>query len=98
MSDPVAGVYRTKEEVEEHKQKDPIARFREVLENAELLTEEELKAMDEGIHRIVNEAAVFAENSPEPGVEELYRHVYADEDVNGRLFFDRKNRLNEDER
>ena len=93
MSDPVAGVYRTKEEVEEHKQKDPIVRFRQVLEEADLLTEDELKAMDEEIHGIVDEAAEFAENSPEPGVEELYRHVYVDEDVNGRLFFDRKNRL-----
>jgi TPP-dependent pyruvate/acetoin dehydrogenase alpha subunit len=49
--------------------------------------------MDRRVHEEVDDAADFAEDSPEPGIEELYRHVYADEDVNGRLFFDRKNRL-----
>jgi pyruvate dehydrogenase E1 component alpha subunit len=93
MSDPVHGVYRTKEEVEEHKEKDPIRRFIDLLVEAELLAEDELQAIDRRIHEEVEDAADFAEQSPEPGLDQLYAHVYADEDVNGRLFFDRKNRL-----
>ena len=93
MSDPVHGVYRTKEEVEEQKRKDPITRFIELLKDNELLTDEELKKMDAEILKVCEEAMEFADNSPEPGIEDLYTHVYATEDVHGRLFFDRKNRL-----
>ncbi|HSJ29955.1 MAG TPA: pyruvate dehydrogenase (acetyl-transferring) E1 component subunit alpha [Longimicrobiales bacterium] len=88
MSDPVHGVYRTKEEVEEHKELDPIRRFIDQLKEASLLTEEELQAIDARVHTEVDDAAEFAENSPEPTEEELYRHVYAQEDVAGRLYFD----------
>jgi pyruvate dehydrogenase E1 component alpha subunit len=88
MSDPVHGVYRTKEEVEEHKGKDPIRRFIDQLQDADLLTKDELEAMDRRVHEEADDAADFADNSPEPPEEDLYRHVYADEDVNGRLYFD----------
>jgi pyruvate dehydrogenase E1 component alpha subunit len=90
MSDPVHGVYRTKEEVEEHKGKDPIRRFADVLEDAGLLTEEELQTMDKRVHEEVDDAAEFAENSPEPGADALYREVYAEINENGRLFFDKR--------
>jgi pyruvate dehydrogenase E1 component alpha subunit len=88
MSDPVHGVYRTKEEVEEHKELDPIRRFIDQLKEASLLTEEELQAIDARVHSEVDDAAEFAENSPEPTEEALYRNVYAHEDVAGRLYFD----------
>ncbi|NIQ54263.1 MAG: hypothetical protein GWN71_13050 [Gammaproteobacteria bacterium] len=45
---------------------------------------------------VVDDAEEFADNSPEPGDEALYEDVYADGDVNGRLFFDRRNRLGGD--
>jgi pyruvate dehydrogenase E1 component alpha subunit len=93
MSDPVHGVYRSKEDVDEAKETDPIKRFIDQLEDAGLLTEEELAAMDEEVQAEVDDAAEFAENSPEPGDEELYTDVYSDEDVHGRLFFDRKDRV-----
>ena len=96
MSDPVHGVYRTKDEVEEQKQKDPITRFIELLKDNDLLADDELKTMDAEIQKVCDEAAEFADNSPEPGIEDLYTHVYATEDVHGRLFFDRKNRLGQD--
>ncbi|MGH7445113.1 MAG: pyruvate dehydrogenase (acetyl-transferring) E1 component subunit alpha, partial [Longimicrobiales bacterium] len=51
MSDPVHGVYRTKEEVEEHKQKDPIARYLEVLKDNELITDDEVHAMDADVQK-----------------------------------------------
>jgi TPP-dependent pyruvate/acetoin dehydrogenase alpha subunit len=40
------------------------------------------------VKRISEEAAEFADKSPEPDPAELYRDIYADEDVNGRLYFD----------
>jgi pyruvate dehydrogenase E1 component alpha subunit len=93
MSDPVHGVYRTKEEVEQHKEKDPIRRFIDQLLEADLLTEDELQATDKRVNEEVEDAADFADHSPEPALDTLYDHVYASEDVNGRLFLDRKNRL-----
>jgi pyruvate dehydrogenase E1 component alpha subunit len=93
MSDPVHGVYRTKDDVEEAKETDPIKRFIDQLEEAGLLDDDELEAMDEEVKEIVDDAEEFADNSPEPGDEELYVDVYADTDVRGRLFFDRRNRL-----
>jgi pyruvate dehydrogenase E1 component alpha subunit len=90
MSDPVHGVYRTKEEVEEHREKDPIRRFIDQLEEADLLSDDELKAMDERIREKVKDAADFAEESPEPSDDALYEHVYAEENPNGRLYFDRR--------
>jgi pyruvate dehydrogenase E1 component alpha subunit len=92
MSDPVHGVYRTKEEVEEHKEKDPIRRFIAQLIEAELLADDELQAIDKRVHEEVDDAADFADKSPEPALDQLYRHVYADEDVHGRLFFDGRER------
>jgi pyruvate dehydrogenase E1 component alpha subunit len=90
MSDPVHGVYRTKEEVEEHKEKDPIRRFIEDLEDAGMLTDDELKAMDEEIKHVVDDAAKFAEESPDPAEDALYDDVYSELNPHGRLFFDRR--------
>jgi pyruvate dehydrogenase E1 component alpha subunit len=93
MSDPVHGVYRTKEDVEDAKKTDPIKRFIDQLEDADLLNEEELQALDQEVQAEVDDAAEFAESSPEPDDDALYSNVYADESVRGRLFFDRRNRL-----
>jgi pyruvate dehydrogenase E1 component alpha subunit len=88
MSDPVHGVYRTKEDVEEAKLNDPIRIYANLLDDLGILSQEELEAMDEEVKQISEEAAEFAEQSPEPAVEELYTEIYAEEDVAGRLYFD----------
>ncbi len=88
MSDPVHGVYRTKEEVEEEKLNDPIRIYANLLADLDVLSQEELEKIDEEVKRISAEAADFAEKSPEPEAPELYRDVYAEEDVAGRLYFD----------
>ena len=87
MSDPVHGVYRTKEEVEEEKQKDPIRVLIDQLTAADLLTEDELNAMDEKIKAEVEDAAQFAESSPDPEPDNLFSNVYAELNPHGRLFF-----------
>ncbi|MGD8278667.1 MAG: pyruvate dehydrogenase (acetyl-transferring) E1 component subunit alpha, partial [Gemmatimonadota bacterium] len=78
MSDPTAGVYRTKEEVDEQKSRDPIRMFIDELQENGLLTKAELLAIDEEVHATVDDAAKFAEESPEPDASALYEDVYSD--------------------
>lgn len=92
MSDPVSGVYRTKEDVEKEKGNDPIRIFADLLARQNILSQEELEKMDAEVKQLSEEAADFADKSPEPGVDQLYTEIYADEDVNGRLYFDMRNR------
>ncbi|MFQ5878888.1 MAG: thiamine pyrophosphate-dependent dehydrogenase E1 component subunit alpha [Dehalococcoidia bacterium] len=68
--------YRTKEEEEYYRDRDPIQRFRERVLAARLLTEEELTAVDTGAAALVEEAVETGETSPLPNVEELYQDVY----------------------
>jgi pyruvate dehydrogenase E1 component alpha subunit len=75
MSDPAK--YRTKEEVEEVKtQHDPIDHVKRLLAEANV-SEEELKDIDRDVRAIVLEAAQFAQESPEPPVDELMMHIYS---------------------
>ena len=77
MSDPIHGHYRTKEEVEEQRKRDPIAVWGEQLKAAKLMTEAEIKAMDEEIMAEVMDSLKFAEESPDPDPSELWTDVYA---------------------
>ncbi len=89
MSDPVSGTYRSKDEVERYThEQDPIAILRERLFEGKHLTQGDLEEMDTEVREIVNEAAEFAENSPAPGPEELYNHVWAELNEHGRLRMD----------
>ncbi len=93
MSDPVSGTYRSKDEVQGKIEKeDPIRILRDRLYEADLLTEDELESMDAEVRKICDEAAEFADESPLPDPVELYTHVYAEEDVHGRLYFDGRER------
>jgi pyruvate dehydrogenase E1 component alpha subunit len=74
MSDPQK--YRTKEEVEEYKQQDPIEAVRKVILQNKWVSEAELEKWDEAVKKEVEEAVKFAEESPLPGAEELYIDVY----------------------
>jgi len=76
MSDPVHGHYRTKEEVEDRKKHDPITLFADLLKSGSLITDDELDEAEKRIKIIVNECVEFAENSPEPPREELWKDVY----------------------
>ncbi len=76
MSDPAK--YRSREEVQEVREKrDPIEHLGEKLIARKLATEDDLKAIDKEIRAIVNAAASFATESPEPAPEELYTDVLA---------------------
>src|ERR1700680_1522951 len=74
MSDPAK--YRTREEVQQMREKhDPIETFGARLVRAGILKEEDLKSVDRDVRQIINRAAEFATDSPEPPPEELYTDV-----------------------
>jgi pyruvate dehydrogenase E1 component alpha subunit len=77
MSDPAK--YRTREEVEKVRtEHDPIEQVRQRAVQKKWATEDELKKIDAKVREIVNEAAEFATNDPEPDPSELYTDIYAE--------------------
>jgi len=77
MSDPIHGHYRTKEEVEEQRKRDPIALWGDQLKAAKLIDDAGIKAMEEGVMAEVMDSLKFAEESPDPDPSELWTDVYA---------------------
>ena len=76
MSDPAK--YRTREEVQKMKdERDPIEQVRQMLLVGGHASEDDLKAIDREIKEVVNAAAEFAKDSPEPSLEELWTDIYA---------------------
>jgi len=76
MSDPVHGVYRSKDEVESRKQSDPIILLGETLKEEGMITDQYFDEAEKRIKKIVEECVEFAENSPDPPVDELWKDVY----------------------
>ncbi len=77
MSDPAK--YRSKDELEDFKGKDPIAHVLDVIKKNKYATEEEIKEIQEDIKQEIEECVKFAEESEYPGEEELYNDTYAEE-------------------
>ena len=76
ISDPQK--YRSKDEVDEYKNQDPIQRvLKTILEN-EFATQEEIDAIDTKINNLVEDSVKFAEESPWPNDNEVYKDVYLD--------------------
>jgi pyruvate dehydrogenase E1 component alpha subunit len=78
MSDAVSGTYRTKAELEEYLKRDPITLLRTAMQDAGEITDDEVTKMDEEIKAVVQDAWDFADASPEPPPEDLYKDVYAE--------------------
>ncbi len=74
MADPEE--YRTKEEVEEWRQRDPIASFSKRLEEEGVLSEEEIEKLDQQAIETIDEAVKFADESPFPELDSLYDDIY----------------------
>lgn len=77
MSDPAK--YREKAELEDYKEQDPIEYVREVLLKNGIATESEIESIEARLKNIVNESVTFAEESPYPTADEVYKDVYADQ-------------------
>lgn len=75
VADP--GTYRTKDEIEEWRKRDPIERLKDQLLNDEAMTSDQFERMSAEIDSIVKEAVEFADKSEEVPVEALYEDVYA---------------------
>ncbi|HWM32340.1 MAG TPA: pyruvate dehydrogenase (acetyl-transferring) E1 component subunit alpha [Methyloceanibacter sp.] len=76
MSDPAK--YRTREEVEKvRSENDPIEQVRRRLIEKKWASEDELKKIDAKVREVVNEAAEFATNDPEPDPSDLYTDITA---------------------
>jgi pyruvate dehydrogenase E1 component alpha subunit len=73
-----AGRYRTSEEVELWRRRDPIEAFRMRLERANLIDEDQAHQIEADVERTVAEAVTFAEESPFPDLSTLYDDVYCD--------------------
>lgn len=77
MSDPAK--YRTREEVQKmREERDPIEQVRALLLNGKHASEEDLKSIDKDIKQVVNAAADFSRESPEPDLAELWTDIYAE--------------------
>ncbi len=73
MSDPAK--YRTKEELQEFKGKDPILTLKSELLEAKIITEDEFKEMDQKCKAVCDAAVNFAKESAEPGLETMYEDI-----------------------
>jgi pyruvate dehydrogenase E1 component alpha subunit len=76
MSDPQK--YRSKEEVEEYKERDPIEHCKKVLLEQFNVSEADIEVMNERVRAQVEESVTFAEESPWPSDDELLKDVYAE--------------------
>ena len=74
MADPEE--YRTKEEVQEWRERDPIETFRRRLADEGVLSEDEYKELDERAGKVVDESVEFADQSPFPELDTLYQDIY----------------------
>ncbi|MDD3181037.1 MAG: pyruvate dehydrogenase (acetyl-transferring) E1 component subunit alpha [Opitutaceae bacterium] len=94
VSDPDT-TYRDKKEIEEYKRtKDPIMVFQNALIAEGVLSDAQIRTIDEAARREAETSANYAEQSPYPTVEDIKKDVYWEEDnpqdkkSQGRIFFD----------
>jgi pyruvate dehydrogenase E1 component alpha subunit len=78
MRDPAGAVYRTKEEVEREKLRDPIVLFRDRAVSGGWLGEADVRSIEKDVNDIIDEAVAFADASPEPPAEWLFTDIYKD--------------------
>ena len=79
MSDAAHGTYRTKDEVDEYRRRDPIKVLGDHMRAGGYLADAELNALTAEVAAEVEDAYQFAEASPDPDPAALYRDVYAPE-------------------
>lgn len=76
ISDPQK--YRTKEEVEEYKQRDPIQLVLNTINKNKYATKEEIAAIDKRVNDVVEASVKFAEESAWPADDEVYKDITMD--------------------
>ncbi|MCZ2443958.1 MAG: pyruvate dehydrogenase (acetyl-transferring) E1 component subunit alpha [Flavobacteriales bacterium] len=76
MSDPQK--YRTKEEVEKYKDLDPIEKVLKTILSKGIASKEEIEVINARVSDLIDECVKFAEESPFPEAEDLYKYVYSE--------------------
>jgi pyruvate dehydrogenase E1 component alpha subunit len=71
--------YRSDEEKEYWRQSDPVIRFERQVVEAGIGSEDDFKKIHSEVDEEVEEIVKFADESPNPKAEELYRYLYAGE-------------------
>jgi pyruvate dehydrogenase E1 component alpha subunit len=79
MSDAASGTYRSKAELDQSMQRDPIVLLKQKMLSDGMLSEDDYKKMDDEAKAAAQDAWDFADASPEPSPEELFTHVMTDE-------------------
>jgi pyruvate dehydrogenase E1 component alpha subunit len=77
MSDPLK--YRTKEEAEKARLRDPITIYEHRLREKGALDDATFEEMENEVAGVVNEAVQFADQSPHPDVSEMYKDILAEQ-------------------
>jgi 2-oxoisovalerate dehydrogenase E1 component alpha subunit len=77
-SDDDDRTYRSREEVEGWKKKDPVLRMRQYLESVHLMDEAKAKEYEERVRQIIDDANAFGKNAPLPPVEALFENVWGE--------------------
>jgi len=75
MADPAHGHYRTKEEVDEHRKRDPLLSLKQTILSQQLGTEADFKQLDWDIGEVIAAAVAFAEESPFPDPSDVHDDV-----------------------
>lgn len=70
--------YRSKEEIAEWMARDPITKFAELLKEHNIMTADEIAALETAVDEEIEAAIEFAQNSPDPSPEDVTRDVYTD--------------------
>src|SRR5688572_17328807 len=78
MSDPAK--YRTKEEVEEYKGRDPVEVVKRTIQEKKLVTDKELEAIEARVNQQVEESVKFAEESEFPDPSQAFTDIYQEPD------------------
>ncbi|WP_160069065.1 pyruvate dehydrogenase (acetyl-transferring) E1 component subunit alpha [Sphingobacterium bovisgrunnientis] len=78
MSDPAK--YRTKEELEEYKGRDPLLATKVAILENKYADEAWFAEVEAEVKKVVDDSVKFAEESPYPSVDELYKDIYVQED------------------
>jgi TPP-dependent pyruvate/acetoin dehydrogenase alpha subunit len=73
-----AELYRSRAEVEEWRKRDPITTFVQRLKAQNLLSDDDIKAIERDVTREIDEAVAFAEAGTWEPVEDLTRFVYSE--------------------
>jgi acetoin:2,6-dichlorophenolindophenol oxidoreductase subunit alpha len=69
-------LYRSKEEVEEAKKRDPLVRLYKKLIDLNVLDDSVVEKIKNKVNSLLEEAVMFAKESPEPSADDLYEYVY----------------------